>query len=311
MKKLAHIFSLGLILTSCELMVEVDVPSTPPKLVVNSIFSSDSTWQVNISTTHHILSGQPQILQYEPVPHLVDENGVTIPLVRDDTNPWGGPSNVSGWDYRGNTKPIPGMTYRLQVSAYTYNNTEAVANCPITTSIISAKLDSANMSIESNGQAIIPLEVTFQDPTGKGDYYFSQMFLTQEYWYLNHTTGDTTWDQFESLVYMQENKPSADFLDFNEEADIIDDNNFDGEIYTLKRYITVYMNSFGGRGRNLSMRFTLSHSKEEYYKYFRSVRLQSNASGNPFAQPVQVYSNVDGGLGIFAGYTVSSWEFIE
>jgi hypothetical protein len=30
--------------------------------------------------------------------------------------------------------------------------------------------------------------------------------------------------------------------------------------------------------------------------------------GNPFSTPVQVFSNVNNGMGIFAGGTINSWE---
>ncbi len=39
---------------------------------------------------------------------------------------------------------------------------------------------------------------------------------------------------------------------------------------------------------------------EHYYQYHRS--LENYAPGNPFAEPVLIYSNIKGGLGVFAGF---------
>jgi len=42
---------------------------------------------------------------------------------------------------------------------------------------------------------------------------------------------------------------------------------------------------------------------EEYYLYKLTLQNFYENNGNPFAQPVQIYSNIEGGLGIFAGYS--------
>lgn len=46
----------------------------------------------------------------------------------------------------------------------------------------------------------------------------------------------------------------------------------------------------------------LRTTTEEYYQYNYTRDLQASTDNNPFAQPVQVYDNIKGGLGIFAGY---------
>jgi len=37
-----------------------------------------------------------------------------------------------------------------------------------------------------------------------------------------------------------------------------------------------------------------------YYKYHKS--LSSNNEDNPFAEPTLIYTNINGGLGVFAAY---------
>ena len=48
----------------------------------------------------------------------------------------------------------------------------------------------------------------------------------------------------------------------------------------------------------------LNYSKEDYFKYKLSLEKYQETAGDPFAQPVQVYSNVENGFGIFGGYSV-------
>nr|MDA3823724.1 DUF4249 family protein [Bacteroidales bacterium] len=39
------------------------------------------------------------------------------------------------------------------------------------------------------------------------------------------------------------------------------------------------------------------------YLYRKSVREFINSSGDPFSEPVLIYSNIENGFGIFAGYS--------
>lgn len=45
---------------------------------------------------------------------------------------------------------------------------------------------------------------------------------------------------------------------------------------------------------------------ENYYRYYDAIERQSQVSGNPFSEPVPVPSNIQGGLGCFAGYNRST-----
>jgi hypothetical protein len=50
---------------------------------------------------------------------------------------------------------------------------------------------------------------------------------------------------------------------------------------------------------------TLKTLSEDGYNYVRTARLQNDTSGDPLAQPVNVYNNIQNGFGIFAGYSAS------
>ena len=50
---------------------------------------------------------------------------------------------------------------------------------------------------------------------------------------------------------------------------------------------------------------TISRVSKEYYWYQSSYSNYLQTSGDPFAQPVQVYTNINNGLGVFAGYSAS------
>ena len=47
----------------------------------------------------------------------------------------------------------------------------------------------------------------------------------------------------------------------------------------------------------------LISASEDYFRYKRTYSLQEESSGDPFAQPVNVYNNIENGFGIVAGYS--------
>ena len=49
----------------------------------------------------------------------------------------------------------------------------------------------------------------------------------------------------------------------------------------------------------------INHVNSDTYKFWRSVERSKNSSGNPFSEPVNLYSNIDGGIGIWGGYGAS------
>lgn len=67
-----------------------------------------------------------------------------------------------------------------------------------------------------------------------------------------------------------------------------------------------------GDGEQEVVRHRLYVSDEHYYNYHTSVERNLWNSGDPFAEPVIIYTNITNGLGVVAGYNYASdFEFIE
>lgn len=73
----------------------------------------------------------------------------------------------------------------------------------------------------------------------------------------------------------------------------LDDLNFNGQA----KKITLYVPSNPNGPNPFNLHFT--HLSENSYKYARTFALYQDTQGNPFSEPVQVYSNVKHGAGIF------------
>ena len=50
----------------------------------------------------------------------------------------------------------------------------------------------------------------------------------------------------------------------------------------------------------------LVNADENYYRYHDAVQRQNRVDGNPFAEPVPIPTNIQGGLGCFGAYTTST-----
>lgn len=61
-------------------------------------------------------------------------------------------------------------------------------------------------------------------------------------------------------------------------------------------------------GNFISVHFNLRSISKEFYMYCNSVELSYWNDDSPFSEPVQIYSNVDNGIGIMATYLNSSSE---
>ncbi|MFQ5636990.1 MAG: DUF4249 family protein [bacterium] len=76
-----------------------------------------------------------------------------------------------------------------------------------------------------------------------------------------------------------------------------DDALFDGEFYDLDI-------SFYNYSEPIEMFIVvLLTTSESYYNFHKSVDQQNATEDNPFAEPVPIYTNIENGLGVFAGYS--------
>ena len=64
--------------------------------------------------------------------------------------------------------------------------------------------------------------------------------------------------------------------------------------------------TFTNRYKNASVVVNLMTVDESYYRYRQAVIKQGRVRNNPFAEPVLIPSNIEGGVGCFAGYNNST-----
>ncbi|HZX74753.1 MAG TPA: DUF4249 domain-containing protein, partial [Cyclobacteriaceae bacterium] len=203
----------------------------------------------------------------------------TTPNTRNDIN-----------NYRGKTTPVAGQTYSIQVNVNGETSLHATNKIPFPVAITSAEVDSDELHIK------------FQDPVMEKNYYRIRLYT--EYLYVPSTIKNGVLIPDSSKAYIVKSylpytsEGLADELDGNS---FIADDLFNGKTYELRLKVKSTFNR-----PQQKLHIILLSLNKEYYDYWSSLKLAKEADDNPYlAQPVQIYSNIENGLGIFAGYSAS------
>ncbi|MGD1848263.1 MAG: DUF4249 domain-containing protein [Salibacteraceae bacterium] len=269
---------------SCEKVIPIDAEVKAPKLVANSWVSPDTTYTVHLSQSLSVLAeGDLENIENGTV-RVLDAGGSLIETL----------THAGEGYYTGNERPVVGSTYRIEASAPGFNSISASSSVPGPSTIVSASGRSQSVGFEES----LEVTVTIQDAPGD-NYYLLRLRRRRDstrpdfnYYFI--TTNDPAFE------LSGDDDGSASWGPFR---DVL----FDGENYTFK--ITVPFFFFDPEDDNLPFEIELYSTNEAGYNYRRSFELYKQTEGNPFAQPVQVFSNVEGGFGCVSGYSLTTLSF--
>jgi hypothetical protein len=277
--------------TACTTVVDFDIPDKNPWVVVNSLFSPDSVWQVHVSYSNNILA--PGSGFFQPVGdaevNILDQNDNVIETLS------GSPDKFYRYTYKGKTKPTSGEVYSVQVKVKD-ELLKAVSDLPVAVPITLLEVDSS--AFKSQGEAV-EMSITFKDPGEKKNFYEVKVLRDGYYIHKQDTIRYVDNLHVEPVDLAQGNDNS------NGASKLLDDNLFNGKNHIFRFKVRSYRLVQENDAR---VRVVLQSVTESYFRYFATQSLQNTASGDPFAQPVQVFTNVENGLGIFAGYSASVIE---
>lgn len=298
-----------------ESITEVEFPDADPRLTVNSYFTADSTWRVYVSETRSQgdLPQENALGAQRTLPAVTD---ATVELLRDgrlvDTLQRIPPQTTSSalaerFDglYGSAQTPTRGATYTLRVSAPGFETARAENTVPAPVTVREAVYrDSVWVETdESSARESRPVgqfSFRFNDPAGVDNYYRVVLYAIENCYfrYFQPIPFDIN-AEVNRDIFADPTTVTGDWLeDFPLRGRVVfTDASFDGKEYNL----TV---SFPTRGsiRDDGYVAILSAISKEYYDYAYSVRVQEATEKNPFAEPVGIRSNVEGGYGVVAGY---------
>ncbi|MBK9356334.1 MAG: DUF4249 domain-containing protein [Bacteroidales bacterium] len=266
------ITGLQIILGACDSMIsEVDAPDSDPKLVVTAFLSPDDD-SVSVS----VFKSRPL---YVPSPgwdsSFPPVNNATVTL-SDGLNSVIIPFSPASGTYRAPSSTMPvlaGKSYSLTVT--TPDGYDVSSSCTIPAGTVPEIEITGIDTINQYGSTSVKVSLRFRDLTGPGNFY-------------RIAAGTMYGSEFPYDNYFSESG-------FERGEPYISDKNKDGEYFTFKTG-EIYT---GNSPENI-LYISLMLTEESYFNYHRSTG-SGFGSEDFFAEPTPVFTNINGGLGVFAG----------
>ena len=255
--------SLPLGFSACEKDADVELPVVESKLVISSFISPEDTIVKVGVTISQPLYNNSNSNQYSAVSYA------TVQITNGTT--------VQTMAYNADENyyfvsaaifPITvGTTYNLTVSTPDGKNANASTSIPAQNATLIYTAEAVNN--QSNGDTYA-FRTEWNDTPGAEDYY--------------------------RLVYYDRFVYNFDTIYQEAFSNNFSDKDKDGT--TMKEQFEIYAYSGAGFSNG---ELHLIHASKEYYLYHKKLT-EAAFSGGPFSEPVQMYSNINGGYGVFAGY---------
>ncbi len=290
---LLHVITFG-----CETTERIDdFPLRPAKLVANCFFNPDSTWKVQVSKSLSVLDNAPLKFIDNATVKIFEENR----LIEHISDP-----DEDGLYRSIDQKPVPGKEYRLEVTSPAFEKVcTASGTVPLPAFLNNPRIvitDSSGYSdpYYNHHQVSGYIKISFQDPDEEVNYYQLRMYYYDSaFVYLNGERKFVNLNQ--AIANISSNDPVLENAHRYANHYLFDDRLFNGKKMTLDADFNIY--SSGGAVEKYYIELT-SLTKEAYL-YKRTINEYSLSRNDPFAEPVMIYSNIENGYGIFAGYSRS------
>lgn len=296
MRHIIFIIGMAFILLSCERETRITIPPQPPKLVAESRQGQNVFPEARISRTRGVtdplpLNGQPDQYIVKNAIALLYENDVLKDTLK---------YNNGTERYKAKITTIQaGRTYKLLLTAPNFPAAEAISFTPVLVPINNLTF-TRDARVDANGYSQDEVKLSFTDNGATEDYYLLRILDGYGDWLYCVNTNDK---DVEKLVYEDPFYPD-DCL--QSDRLLLADKNFNGTTKTL-----IFYTNAGSLDQQITPGGTrraaveLLHINKDYYKYIRSLNSYENAVDNPFAEPVNLYSNVKNGYGLFTTYAMA------
>ena len=286
----------GFILSACEKDVAVQIPAHKSRLVVNGEVAQNELFMIRVSRSVGIDEPIPQnsteAFNVINARVLLKQNGVIV----DSLN-----YNNTNKRYEGTkVRAMIGNTYTVVATAPAFGEAEATSYLP---SLIRQTHLAIGRKVRTNehGQPLDEVTITFKDDVSTKDHYLIRIKGAYGQYVFCARTNDKDIERPVSTDPFS----TDDCLGGNEL--LFSDNNFNGTTKTIVFNIfSTELNEYTDRqGNTLRPTIELLHVTSDYFKNFKSLHTYNNTSDNPFAEPVNVFTNIKNGYGFFTTYAMA------
>lgn len=279
--------ALIMLLSNCTKEVNLKIFQEKTEIGIKSLFTADSLIKIRVEQS--VNTGD------EFLPAI---SNATIFLKEDDLNFDTLKKEIDGY-YNSNKPASEGKSYSAEIYVPGYTKLTAFNNVPRKVNILNAT-NTDSIGLDEDGSLVSEARITFADNPLKRDFYEIEVkkhYLNE----FNETIG-TVRGYYRELG-KEPVLTNEGLLPYYPETLIFSDSMFNGQ--TIDLTINYIFSDFIGEYYGVKTFITLRHISEEYYTYVRSLILYSNSVENSIwggSEPINVYSNVVNGFGIFAAY---------
>lgn len=204
---------------------------------------------------------------------------------------------------------------RVVVTAPNYPDASATASMPSDVPIETIML-LKGVRIDQYGNPASEIKIKFTDPTTAGDYYMIDIITAADR-YVENDSFVNDW------ICIKSTDPSIDELTSNDPLSedensclpskglLLNDQLFNGQTKELTLSMSDYYLdpiTDSASGITYYPQIKLKHISSAYYQYIKTTKNVLDNSGNPFAEPVNVKSNIKNGYGVLAPTSISIKE---
>ena len=291
MKKITLIFIISIVIVSCQR--EFDYSQQLGETKANVICFLEANKPINLHLSYNkfafeLYQNNDLFSIKNADVYIYEENILIEKLKYKDT------LNESGW-YSGKFIVQKNKHYQLKIIIPNYNDTiysETFIPEPVhIDSIFFSSIQQTDDEIE------IPTKIIFSDPSFQKNYY---NLITEKKDIVNNSYrySNCYYKSQDPVFEMKQNGQFYYTQNIVNKKGIFSDSLFNGQQYALN--ITYLPQDIQFKSINYMILQTIS---KEYFMFFKYSFLQYKNSSNPLTEPVQIYSNIKNGTGIFAGYS--------
>lgn len=266
-------------LFGCENVLEIELEQVHPEMVVTSTFTENEPWQVLVHRT-------VGIQEDATLPSIV---GHAIVTIEGSDGSFLELTHKGGGFYYGDTSlPQPGVMYTLKIKADGFRDVEATDHIPGKAKVLDVQYTRGDID---EG---IDITITLDDEAEIENYYAVSLWSSRQIYKQSFSVlnAELT-EQMNQFVAQEPFFPYAD-RPMVEDA-LIHDHPFDGKQFDLSLSIEFLS--------EIPSTYVRSVSKA-YYDYYLSRIVQQNTEDLWYAEPAPLKSNIRGGHGVFAGYSL-------
>lgn len=289
---------------SCRKIEKIEMAGNiKPKLVVNCLLNPGEGIVVHVTKSLSALDNA----RMKPVANarvILFKNNVLLDTLKYDAG--------NGVYFTMKEAAESGANYKVEVKASGMETVTATTFAPQPVNIANATLEVAGRRVDSsfyNGAWQYygyfdagKIRITFQDKPDEENHYMVQI---SEKWSARlggqgYRYGSIYWvgDRL-GLETVTDYRDGSTYFFFNDQLD-------NGKEITLELKTNYEFNQFrAGVDSMISCDVTMYSMSPDFSRHLYALKLWEQNDGNPFQEPVQVYTNIQGGYGIFGAKTES------